>query len=65
MERLMFTCPVTGKEVDAGIESELGTLLRIRGETVRAACPHCGGAHEWQVGDARLSGAGRPHAAAA
>ena len=27
MERLFFICPITGRTVDAGIESELETLL--------------------------------------
>jgi transcription elongation factor Elf1 len=54
MERLIFTCPTTGSEVDVGIESEIATLLRIRGEVVRAECPACGQQHEWQVNDARL-----------
>lgn len=54
MERLYFVCPATGKRVDAGIESELGTLLKIRGEEVSADCPHCGQTHTWTVGEAHL-----------
>jgi len=42
MERLYFRCPVTGEEIDVGIESELGTLLRIRRSAVHAWCPLCG-----------------------
>src|SRR5205823_4385462 len=57
MERLYFECPKTGQEVDVGIETELGTLLRIRQRTVRARCPACGEQHEWQVRDAKLSNA--------
>ena len=30
MEHLIFVCPTTGREVDSGVESEIGTLLRIR-----------------------------------
>ena len=55
MERLYFECPVTGREVDVGIETELGTLLRIRRAPIRARCPVCGEPHEWKVGDARLA----------
>jgi predicted RNA-binding Zn-ribbon protein involved in translation (DUF1610 family) len=55
MERLYFRCPVTGEEVDVGIESELGTLLRIRRSAVHARCPLCGQGHDWRVGDARLA----------
>ena len=62
MEKLYFACPKTGQRVDVGIESELGTLLRIRTNTVSASCPICGEKHEWEVGDARRS---EPEGAAA
>ena len=39
MEHLIFVCPTTGHEVDSGVESEIGTLLRIREQTIRAHCP--------------------------
>ena len=55
MERLHFVCPETGQEIDVGIESELDTLLRIRGNKVRAHCPACGQDHEWRVRDAQLA----------
>jgi predicted RNA-binding Zn-ribbon protein involved in translation (DUF1610 family) len=57
MERLVFICPTTGREVDSGVETEIGTLLRIREQTVRARCSACGEVHEWQVRDASLSNA--------
>jgi len=55
MERLYFECPRTHREVDVGIESELGTLLRLRASKVRASCPFCGESHEWPVNDARIA----------
>jgi len=55
MERLYFTCPKSGEEVDIGIETELETLLRIRREPVRARCPICGERHEWRISDAQLA----------
>jgi predicted RNA-binding Zn-ribbon protein involved in translation (DUF1610 family) len=55
VERLYFSCPSSGHEIDVGIESELGTLLRIRDNRVRARCPHCGEWHEWTVADAHLA----------
>jgi hypothetical protein len=55
MEHLVFVCPTTGREVDSGVESEIGTLLRIRHETIRAHCPACGERHEWAVRDAFLA----------
>ena len=55
MEHLIFICPATGKAVDSGVESEIGTLLRIRQNKVRVTCPACGAGHEWLVGDAFLA----------
>ena len=54
MERLIFVCPTTGRDVDVGIETEIGTLLRIRQNTLRARCTFCGERHEWKVCDATL-----------
>jgi RNase P subunit RPR2 len=38
-----------------GIESEIGTLLRIRSQMVRATCSACGQIHEWPIKDAWLA----------
>jgi endogenous inhibitor of DNA gyrase (YacG/DUF329 family) len=54
MERLMFICPTTGRQVDVGIETEIGTLLRIRSQRLRSRCPVCGQSHEWKVSEAVL-----------
>jgi hypothetical protein len=43
------------REVDTGIETEIGTLLRIREQNLRAFCPACGEWHEWPVRDAALA----------
>jgi hypothetical protein len=55
MEHLIFVCPTTGREVDSGVASEIGTLLRIRQQNVRALCPACRQWHEWPVRDAFLA----------
>jgi hypothetical protein len=55
LERLFFICPTTRHTVDVGIETEIGTLLRIKSETLRARCPACGQIHEWKVREAALS----------
>jgi hypothetical protein len=55
MDRLFFRCPTTGEKIDAGVETELGTLLKIRHETLRSRCPSCGQAHQWLVKDAFLT----------
>ena len=54
MERLFFACLTTGREVDVGIETEIGTLLRIKSKVVRARCPACGQQHVWTVSEASL-----------
>jgi len=57
MEHLYFVCPATGRNIDAGIATELETLLRIRGKKVRMQCPICGQEHEWRGRDAQLDAA--------
>jgi len=59
MEHLIFVCPSTEREIDSGVGSEIGTLLRIRQQNVRALCPACGVWHTWQVRDAFLAKAAR------
>ena len=54
MEKLIFVCPETNQQVDIGVATEIGTLLRIRSRTVRAQCPACGETHEWLIRDAAL-----------
>jgi hypothetical protein len=55
MERLIFTCPNTKQNVDIGVETEIGTLLRIRKNIVRARCSACGEWHVWPVREAFLA----------
>lgn len=57
LERLNFICPSTRRTVDVGVETEIGTLLRIKSETIRARCPACGQIHHWKVRDAALTNA--------
>ncbi|HKA71394.1 MAG TPA: hypothetical protein VKE26_06285 [Xanthobacteraceae bacterium] len=55
MEQLHFVCPNTGRDIDAGIGTELETLLRIKTKPIRIiTCPICGEQHEWHVSDAQL-----------
>jgi transcription elongation factor Elf1 len=55
MEHLIFICPRTGHQIDSGVESDIGTLLRIREQTVRVRCGVCSECHEWRVRDAFLA----------
>jgi hypothetical protein len=54
LERLLFICPATKRAVDVGVTTEIGTLLRIKSETLRARCRACGEMHEWKVREAAL-----------
>lgn len=54
MQRLFFICPTTKRPVDVGVTTEIGTLLRIKAETLRARCPACGQMHQWKCGEAAL-----------
>jgi hypothetical protein len=54
MEKLMFVCPKTHQQVDIGVTSDIGTLLRIRSRTLQAQCPACGETHKWPIRDAAL-----------
>jgi len=55
MEQLHFVCPNTRRDIDAGIGTELETLLRIKTKPIRIiTCPICGEQHEWHVSDAQL-----------
>ena len=54
MERLLFTCPLTRRSIDSGVETEIGTLLQIKSHRVRVRCPACGHIHAWIVRDAEL-----------
>ncbi len=55
MERLFFVCPNTRRTIDVGVTTEIGTLLRIKSETLRARCRACGQLHEWKVREAALA----------
>ena len=54
MERLFFVCPTTRRTIDVGVVTEIGTLLRIKSETLRTRCAACGKVHEWAVREAVL-----------
>lgn len=54
MAAIIILCPVTGREVDAGIEMDSDTLRRIPDFVSRLRCPHCGRTHAWSRADARV-----------
>jgi endogenous inhibitor of DNA gyrase (YacG/DUF329 family) len=54
MGTVMVTCPITGKPISTGIETEAEVLDHL--PTIEAAvhCPHCGEKHFWTRDHARL-----------
>src|SRR5262249_22291031 len=55
---LLIKCPVTGKEVSTGIETDEHSLELMPDTVAQSACPHCGSDHAWSKFDARLSETG-------
>jgi phage terminase large subunit GpA-like protein len=60
MGALTFSCPITGQEIDPGIEGAGtnqpdGSELRFVALNVR--CPHCGEHHELKIGDGTFDAA--------
>ena len=56
MNKIMVTCPSTGKDVSTGISTNKDTLDHLPNTISSMNCPHCGTAHDWTVGDAWLEG---------
>ncbi len=52
MGRVMISCPVTGKAVSTGIETDRFTLELARAFNSRSHCRACGGEHRWSNADA-------------
>jgi hypothetical protein len=49
---VMILCPVTGKPVSTGIDTELSTLEQAHPFVSRLACSACGQEHRWSRSDA-------------
>ena len=54
MGTLTFACPITGREFESGIETDLETLHSVRSFRVRLRCACCGEAHLLPLRDGRL-----------
>jgi predicted RNA-binding Zn-ribbon protein involved in translation (DUF1610 family) len=54
MRSLVCRCPATQQPVDLQIYADHATLTRIRSNSVRFQCPHCGAQHETKVETACL-----------
>src|SRR5262245_61683012 len=49
MRKLICRCPGTQQPVDLKLYTDHATLARIRSNSVRFQCPHCGAEHETNV----------------
>jgi hypothetical protein len=49
LRSLICRCPTTQQPVDLQVYADCATLNRIRSNSVRFRCPHCGAQHETQV----------------
>jgi len=57
MAVLTFSCPMTGRAIPSGIETDENTLSRIRGLSIRVRCPHCGRHHAVRMAQGYLASA--------
>ena len=50
--KLLFTCPITGEDVDAYV---FGPIERLIGTTVTMTCDKCGAIHAWPAEEGRVA----------
>lgn len=55
---LLFECPRTHREIDAGIQTDKDTLAAVSSATLKLSCPHCDSTHELPIKYGRLSDLG-------
>lgn len=51
MGNLVTTCPVTGRKIETGIETDRSSLELTPQFVATIACPHCGGEHQFTKSD--------------
>jgi hypothetical protein len=47
MGMVRTTCPVTGRPIDTGIETDMASFRRFPPFTGRVFCPYCSSEHGW------------------
>lgn len=55
MNAISIFCPVTGRNVDTGIETDWSTFFQLRPFRMRVRCPECSARHEVEVRDGYLA----------
>jgi len=51
---VMTRCPVTGQEIETGIETDRGSFASLPFFIAKVLCPACGAEHAWSHKDAWL-----------
>jgi hypothetical protein len=54
MPRVVARCPITGQDIDVGIETDESSFARIPHFVGQIFCPHCSAEHEWSKDRARV-----------
>jgi hypothetical protein len=55
MNPVLFHCPKTLQQIEAGIEVNVGTLRNVQPVMLRLICPFCREPHEWKLTDGWIS----------
>jgi hypothetical protein len=59
MHTLTFTCPQTGRAIDAGINTDAYSLSSVQAVIIHVKCPFCGMKHQLPIKSGYL--AAPPH----
>jgi hypothetical protein len=49
MRSLTFTCPQTGRAIDAGVATDPHSLASVQVVMMHLKCPYCGTTHQFPV----------------
>jgi hypothetical protein len=55
MNAISIFCPVTGRNIDSGVETDWSTFFKLRPFKMRVRCPQCGEMHEVAVREGYLA----------
>lgn len=55
MNSISIFCPVTGRTVDTGVDTDWATYFQLRPFRMRVRCPQCGNRHEVEVREGYLA----------
>lgn len=55
MNSISIFCPVTGRNIDSGVETDWSTFFQLRPFRMQVRCPQCGDRHEVSVREGFLA----------